>query len=145
MQENTRTVRRLLTVAGQVQGVGFRPFVYRLAQEEGLCGGVGNAFLVKALHRGELSVLGPINSYKSVIALIIGIFALKEIPNFWGLAGMALIIFGSYFVLDATPEKFSPALFKNREIRYRIFALAFSAVESIFIKKIIQRNKRYPN
>ena len=42
MQENTRTVRRLLTVAGQVQGVGFRPFVYRLAQEEGLCGGVGN-------------------------------------------------------------------------------------------------------
>lgn len=103
----------------------------------GLCGGVGNAFLVKALHRGELSVLGPINSYKSVIALIIGIFALKEIPNFWGLAGMALIIFGSYFVLDTTPEKFSPALFKNREIRYRMFALAFSAVESIFIKKII--------
>ena len=42
MQENTRTVRRQLTVAGQVQGVGFRPFVYRLAQEEGLCGGVGN-------------------------------------------------------------------------------------------------------
>lgn len=42
MQEKTRTVRRLLTVAGQVQGVGFRPFVYRLAQEEGLCGGVGN-------------------------------------------------------------------------------------------------------
>ena len=42
MQEKDRTVRRLLTVAGQVQGVGFRPFVYRLAREEGLGGGVGN-------------------------------------------------------------------------------------------------------
>lgn len=42
MQEQDRTVRRLLTVAGQVQGVGFRPFVYRLAREEGLSGGVGN-------------------------------------------------------------------------------------------------------
>ena len=42
MREEDRTVRRLLTVVGQVQGVGFRPFVYRLAREEGLGGGVGN-------------------------------------------------------------------------------------------------------
>ena len=42
MQEKDRTARRLLTVSGQVQGVGFRPFVYRLAREEGLSGGVGN-------------------------------------------------------------------------------------------------------
>jgi hydrogenase maturation protein HypF len=31
-----------LVVSGVVQGVGFRPFVYRLAQEEGLSGFVGN-------------------------------------------------------------------------------------------------------
>jgi len=34
--------REALLVCGVVQGVGFRPFVYRLALEEGLTGFIGN-------------------------------------------------------------------------------------------------------
>ena len=34
--------RRLLRVTGTVQGVGFRPFVYRIARRDGLLGWVRN-------------------------------------------------------------------------------------------------------
>lgn len=103
----------------------------------GIAGALGNGFLVKALQTGDLSVLGPINAYKSVVGVIAGIFLLREMPNLWGLIGIALIIWGSYFVLDTTEERFSWALLKRSEIQYRIGALVLTAIEAVFIKKII--------
>lgn len=103
----------------------------------GMAGALGNGFLVKALQKGDLSVLGPINSYKSVIGVIAGIFLLGEIPNSWGLLGIGLIIYGSYFVLDTTEERFSWALLKKRDIQYRIGAMVLTAIEAVFIKKVI--------
>lgn len=41
-RDDAQWVRRALRVRGVVQGVGFRPFVYRLADEEGLSGFIGN-------------------------------------------------------------------------------------------------------
>ena len=103
----------------------------------GITGALGNGFLVKALQKGDLSVLGPINSYKSVVGIIVGIFLLGEIPNVWGISGIALIIYGSYFVLDTTEDRFSWALLKRPEIQYRIWAMILTAIEAVFIKKII--------
>ena len=103
----------------------------------GIAGALGNGFLVKALQYGELSVLGPINSYKSVVGIIGGIILLGEVPGLWGLLGIALIIFGSYFVLDTTEERFSFALLKKRDIQYRLWAMILTAIEAVFIKKVI--------
>lgn len=103
----------------------------------GIAGAVGNGFLVKALQMGDLSVLGPINSYKSVVRIIFGIFLLSEIPNIWGIFGIILIIYGSYYVLDTTDEKFSWKLFKKPEIQFRVWAMILTAIEAIFVKKII--------
>ncbi len=103
----------------------------------GIAGAVGNGFLVKALQKGDLSVLGPINSYKSVVGIVVGIFLLHEIPNVWGILGIGLIVYGSYFVLDTTEERFSWALLKRQEIQFRIWAMILTAIEAVFIKKVI--------
>lgn len=103
----------------------------------GLSGSVGNAFLVKSLSLGDLSLLGPINSYKAVVAMIFGIILLGEIPSLSGILGTILIIFGSYFVFDTTDEKFSFSLFKRKDIILRFLALFFTALEAIFIKRVI--------
>lgn len=103
----------------------------------GIFGAVGNGFLVKALQGGDLSILGPINSYKSVVGILIGIVFLHDIPSIWGIIGIALIIYGSYFVLDTMKERFSWSLLKNKEIQYRIWAMILTAIEAVFIKKVI--------
>lgn len=102
-------------------------------------GVAGNYFLVKSLQRGDLSVLGPVNAYKALVSLVFGLFLLGEIPNPWGIAGMLLIVLGSYFVLSQTSgsQRFSWSIFKNPDVRYRFLALFLSAIDALFLKKII--------
>src|SRR5579863_10237725 len=41
----------------------------------------GNTLLVEAVKRSDLSVLGPINAYKSVVSLLPGMVLLGEVPR----------------------------------------------------------------
>lgn len=100
----------------------------------GITGALCNYFMVEALKFGELSVLGPINSYKAIIGMIFAIFLLGEFPNIFGLFGICLIIFGSYFIFDTLNFK---EIFKRKDVQYRFYALFFSAIEAVFIKKVI--------
>ncbi len=103
----------------------------------GFFGAVGNAFLIAALKCGELSILGPVNSYKAIAGLIFGVVLIGEIPNISAIFGIFLILFGSYFIFDTTEGGFHFALFKRKDILYRFLALIFSAIEAVFIKKVI--------
>ncbi len=104
----------------------------------GLLGALGNGFLVLAMKYGELSVLGPINAYKSVVGILVGAMLLAEIPNLAACLGVMLIIGGSYYVLDGTGERFSWRLLRRADVKYRLLAMIFGAVEAVFIKKVIQ-------
>ena len=105
----------------------------------------GNVFLVKAMHIGDLSVLGPINAYKAIVGMLISVFLLNEIPGWWGLAGVLLIVVGSYIVLndkkrqsnELPTQTSKTGLFQRPEVRLRLAALVFSAIDGAFLKKAI--------
>ncbi len=96
----------------------------------GFLGALGNYFIVKALSCGELSTLAPINSYKPIVALIIGFFILQEIPGILEILGIFLILAGTLFLGG------SKILF-NKSTLYRFIALILLGTEAIFIKKVI--------
>ncbi|MCQ2788821.1 MAG: DMT family transporter [bacterium] len=98
---------------------------------------LGTVCLIKALKNGELSILGPINSYKCVIGLISSFVLLKEIPTIYGFLGLIFIIAGSRINFDTTEEGFSIALFKRQDIQLRFVALILTGIEAAFLKKII--------
>ena len=106
-------------------------------------GALGNGFLIQAIKYGELSVLGPINSYKSIIGMLAGIIFLGEFPGIIGFAGMILIIYGSYFIFDTLEEKFSLKLLSRKDIQFRIYATIFTATEAALIKKVITESSPF--
>jgi drug/metabolite transporter (DMT)-like permease len=101
----------------------------------------GNVLIVEAVKRSDLSVLGPINSYKPVISLIPAIIWLNEIPSLQALSGIALIVIGSYFLMQTEVNSSRPNLFlrffSDRGIQYRFAALVLSALEAVVLKKAI--------
>ena len=108
----------------------------------------GNVTLIHALSGTDLSVLGPINAYKSVVSLILGIFVLGEKPTGAGAGGVFLIVAGSYFVIDRrVNQPLSNAFvrfFSERGIQLRFAALFLSATEAIFLKRAILLSSPWP-
>ena len=101
----------------------------------GLLGAIGNYYIIKALSLADLSSISPINSYKPIIALLFGIFYLKEIPTLTSLLGILLIIIGTYFLYFNRVHNCVNV--SKMALIYRILALIFSGIEAIFIKKVI--------
>lgn len=103
----------------------------------GLLCASGTACTIKAVSIGELSVLGPINSYKSIIGLVSSFILLKEIPSILGIIGMVLIIWGSKFIFSSSQDGFSFKLFLRKDIQLRLLALLLTGTEAALLKKII--------
>ncbi len=121
-----------------IQSLDTEFWIYSIAG--GITGALGNGFIVKALEKGDLSVLGPINAYKSIVGMLFAFIIIREVPNIWGLMGMGFIIIGSYFVLDTTEEKFSWQQFKTPAIQYRLAALVLTGIQAVLDKKVIEHS-----
>jgi drug/metabolite transporter (DMT)-like permease len=101
----------------------------------------GNVLLVRAVKLSDLSVLGPINAYKSVISLVPGMILLHEVPGLMGLSGIALIVAGSYGLVDrdgeGTGESALARFVRDRGVQYRVAALVLTATEAVFLKRAL--------
>ncbi len=101
----------------------------------------GNTLIVAALQSADLSVLGPLNAYKSIVGLLLGALILREFPDALGILGVLLILGGSFFIID--PERSQEgkisftAFLKNRGVQLRLAALVLSAAEAVFLKKAL--------
>jgi len=97
--------------------------------------------VVYASFKEDLSVLGPINAYKSIVGLVLAIFLIGEWPTPIGLLGMLLIVAGSYFVIDRKVDQplgnAFVRCFSERGVQLRFAALFLSATEAIFLKRAI--------
>lgn len=96
----------------------------------GSLGALGNFFIIKALSCGELSAIAPINSYKPIIALILGALLLQEYPGFIEMIGIFLIIAGTVMLAKSK-------IFFQKATLYRFIALVLLGTEAVFIKKVI--------
>ncbi len=105
----------------------------------GITDALGNAFLVISLKNIDLSVFGPMNAYKPVIALVLSVFMLHEIPSATGVIGVAIIIAGSYFLnLQKGGNSVSFRKFlSSRGIIYRFLSIGFTSVAAVILKKVI--------
>jgi drug/metabolite transporter (DMT)-like permease len=101
----------------------------------------GYVFLWYALKSADLSVLGPINAYKSVVGLLMAVVLVGEVPNLFGVSGVALIVIGSYFVIDRVPGQGHRSAFRqftrDPGVQLRFAALICSATESVFLKRAL--------
>lgn len=101
----------------------------------------GNTLLVYALSSTDLSILGPVNAYKSIVSLILAIFLIGEFPCAAGVAGVLLIVVGSYLVVDREADEprrtAFVVLFRERGVQLRLAALVLSATEAVFLKRAI--------
>ena len=102
---------------------------------------VGNVLLVYALRSADLSVLGPINAYKSVLSVVIAFILIGELPTRFGFVGVMLIVAGSYFVIDRVPGQARSGAFREflraPGVRLRFAAILCSATEAVLLKRAL--------
>lgn len=99
---------------------------------------IGNVLLVKSVGAGELSIVGPINSYKPVIAIVLGILFFDDHPSLVGGLGILAIMIGSWWLVDHSGATSSHQNQANRRaVWIRLGSIVMTSTASLFLKSAI--------
>jgi drug/metabolite transporter (DMT)-like permease len=103
----------------------------------GILDAFGNLAMVAALRTADLSVFGPLNAIRPLLALIFGWMFLGEVPNNTGLIGIAVTVFGAYFLLREDSGAPSKARVKDAlgVLGFRMLGIVLSIAASVFLKR----------
>jgi drug/metabolite transporter (DMT)-like permease len=100
----------------------------------------GNILLAKSFHEGELSVVGPLASYKPALGLAFAAVWLGETPSAAGLLGVAVVLSGTLFLAPGGQRAGWGALrvlAADPGARWRTLSIALTAIQSVFGKAAI--------
>ena len=95
---------------------------------------LGNLAMVAALRRTDLSVFGPLNGFRPVLALLFGWMFLSEMPTALGGIGVGVTVIGTAMLLrDEQAEKANGSAWQI--LGLRVAGLALSTFASVFLKR----------
>lgn len=95
---------------------------------------LGNLTMVAALRRTDLSVFGPLNGFRPVLALLFGWILLHELPTALGGMGVAVTVFGTAMLLREEESERVGGIARQM-FGLRIAGLALSTFASVFLKR----------
>ncbi len=104
----------------------------------GLIDALGNLAMVAALSTTDLSVFGPLNGFRPVLALIFGWLFLGEQVSWLGSVGVGLTVVGASLLLRDPRTKNSPwTMSAWRTLGWRLLGLSLSTFAAVFLKRAV--------
>lgn len=102
----------------------------------GVLDALGNLAMVAALRSTHLSIFGPINGFRPMLALIFGWIFLGEQPSAPGAAGVVVTVLGVALILRGEDKPGgNPAAGAWRMLALRIAGLALSTFAAVCLKR----------
>lgn len=100
----------------------------------------GNVMLLRSLRSTELSIFGPLASIKPVISLLLSFLLFAEVPGWFGILGVLVVLLGSA-ILTSEPRSSAAAAMsrseRRRGIRDRLLSTVMTAMASVFLKQAL--------
>jgi drug/metabolite transporter (DMT)-like permease len=102
----------------------------------GFLDAVGNLAMTAALRSTELSVFGPLNAFRPVLAMLFGWLFLREQPTLYGGAGVAVTVAGAWVLMGGNRSSGDATLGQAlRTLGFRLSGLSLSTIGAVYLKR----------
>lgn len=109
----------------------------------------GNVLLLRSLQHTELSIFGPLSSFKPAISLALALLLFGEVPNLMGMTGVAILLLGSILLTsqprlaDGPRDQHVSRAQRRAGVRDRLLAVLLTAAASVFLKQALNSGTQW--